>query len=580
MADAEATAVLKIGGDTTGLQRAIEQGARATSRLGDAVEGMRSKWDSAISGIVASAARLDGALALVERGVRTLRTGLDWSADIAQFDALSKALPTGAFEKFSAASKESASRSDLLRVSVKSMTGELGLTEDQMTRVWRAAEALSRHGMEPTATIAEQLARALQKNGETLDNFGVAIERTGDQALDTERALAKLDQIVADTGPVDARTASLRQLNAQLEDVTLWIKRVVAAAVAALADLVRANQEYGLWGDFGEAASEAISNPLNIRGNRGTVGRLFKRGGYAELAAMQAEYNRPTLTYEQEMSQDFGEGTVVNVAEYRAGVAAGARLDYSGYDVGSLDAAGTRFTSAPTTGFGLGDYESNLDELEARGDVSSAFSGRVDPFGESRVAGSIGSDATERASAAMADLTYQTALYRDTAREAFGALGSGLVMAAEAALTGGQSVSAVVRQTLRGLGTQAKIRAGMELGEGFAALALGPLGGVSAGAHFKAAAIFAGVAAAAGIAAGAMGGGGAGGGGGYAPAGGFRAPSTGRGGAEGGDTYYITISNSHVMDKADMAKRIADEVRAAKRGGHSREGFVSSMSGG
>lgn len=80
------------------------------------------------------------------------------------------------------------------------------------------------------------------------------------------------------------------------------------------------------------------------------------------------------------------------------------------------------------------------------------------------------------------------------------------------AIMGAQSMQEAIKATLEGLAQEAITRSIFATAMGFSALALGPIGGVSASQYFKSAALFAGVGAVAGISSKAMGGGGSGGG--------------------------------------------------------------------
>lgn len=102
-------------------------------------------------------------------------------------------------------------------------------------------------------------------------------------------------------------------------------------------------------------------------------------------------------------------------------------------------------------------------------------------------------------------LSLDDALYAVATGSGVKALSEALGAAMDAWITGTESgadaAQAAVASLLKGWATSSAVRALMELGEGFASLALGPIGGVSAAAHFKSAAIFGGVAAVAGSAA-------------------------------------------------------------------------------
>jgi len=79
------------------------------------------------------------------------------------------------------------------------------------------------------------------------------------------------------------------------------------------------------------------------------------------------------------------------------------------------------------------------------------------------------------------------------------------------AIMGAQSMEEAIKSTLAGLAQEAIARSIFATAMGFSALALGPIGGVSASQYFQSAALFAGVGAIAGVSSKAVGGGGGGG---------------------------------------------------------------------
>jgi hypothetical protein len=79
------------------------------------------------------------------------------------------------------------------------------------------------------------------------------------------------------------------------------------------------------------------------------------------------------------------------------------------------------------------------------------------------------------------------------------------------AIMGAQSMEEAIKSTLEGLAQEAIARSIFATAMGFSALALGPVGGISASQYFQSAALFAGVGAVAGVSSKAMGGGGGGG---------------------------------------------------------------------
>jgi hypothetical protein len=141
------------------------------------------------------------------------------------------------------------------------------------------------------------------------------------------------------------------------------------------------------------------------------------------------------------------------------------------------------------------------------------------------------------------------------------------------AMSAGAAVKMAVASTLGALGQEMLIRALQETAMGVASLAIGgPVAGVSAGAHFKAAALFGAGAAAAGIASKALGSGGsAGGGGGYGgPPSGFSGGGDHRSG--GGETRIYYVGEGWERGPSEQRQHFARSFRASQREMESAEG--------
>jgi hypothetical protein len=142
------------------------------------------------------------------------------------------------------------------------------------------------------------------------------------------------------------------------------------------------------------------------------------------------------------------------------------------------------------------------------------------------------------------------------------------------AIMGAQSMQEAIKSTLEGLAQEAITRSIFATAMGFSALALGPIGGVSASQYFKSAALFAGVGAVAGISSKAMGGGGSGGGGSassVSPTGlaQTQAPSRPEASKAEPMVFNINFGGSVIYDtKAAAERAFADKiVRAINNGG-------------
>jgi hypothetical protein len=142
------------------------------------------------------------------------------------------------------------------------------------------------------------------------------------------------------------------------------------------------------------------------------------------------------------------------------------------------------------------------------------------------------------------------------------------------AIMGAQSMQEAIKATLQGLAQEAITRSIFATAMGFSALALGPIGGVSASQYFKSAALFAGVGAVAGISSKAMGGGGSGGGGSassVSPTGlaQTQAPSRPEASKAEPMIFNINLGGSVIYDtKAAAERAFADKiVRTINNGG-------------
>jgi len=142
------------------------------------------------------------------------------------------------------------------------------------------------------------------------------------------------------------------------------------------------------------------------------------------------------------------------------------------------------------------------------------------------------------------------------------------------AIMGAQSMQEAIKSTLEGLAQEAITRSIFATAMGFSALALGPIGGVSASQYFKSAALFAGVGAVAGISSKAMGGGGSGGGGSassVSPTGlaQSQAPSRPEASKTEPMIFNINLGGSVIYDtKAAAERAFADKiVRTINNGG-------------
>jgi hypothetical protein len=131
------------------------------------------------------------------------------------------------------------------------------------------------------------------------------------------------------------------------------------------------------------------------------------------------------------------------------------------------------------------------------------------------------------------------------------------------AIMGAQSMEEAIKATLEGLAQEAIARSIFATAMGFSALALGPVGGVSASQYFQSAALFAGVGAVAGVSSKAMGGGGGGSSASVSPIGSAQAQAPSRPEASKAEpmVFNINFGGSVIYDtKAAAERAFADRI--------------------
>jgi hypothetical protein len=131
------------------------------------------------------------------------------------------------------------------------------------------------------------------------------------------------------------------------------------------------------------------------------------------------------------------------------------------------------------------------------------------------------------------------------------------------AIMGAQSMEDAIKSTLEGLAQEAIARSIFATAMGFSALALGPVGGVSASQYFQSAALFAGVGAVAGVSSKAMGGGGGGSSASVSPIGSAQAQAPSRPEASKAEpmVFNINFGGSVIYDtKAAAERAFADRI--------------------
>lgn len=600
MADIQSKVVVSVYAQTNDAVREINKAQEALKGLGD----QGSKTHGGLGGFIKDVTEGLGKFNLAVGGVRAafdvLNGALDTALSQQRRAAMEKMLPSGAVDRFREATDKLISRQDVLRLSVKGLSGDFKLTESEMTTVLKAAVALEQKGFGPAAETADKLLEALAQGVNKLDDFGINLEKTNNRQADVNAAMSKFRDLIAET-PVDEQTKSLMQLKDALVGIGEAVAYMIAEAVKAAAWLAKAPGNYMSGSKTVQtmqsskdrqkaemARRVAEANPNLYTPEQwayltglGEQAEAYQGPGYVArgvaavspwLVPMQGPANAPTdadtiARMKWESSQ---KGAIpVVVVDIRGGVA-------GKYGTEGIDTLGAYQTPERTGGgYAVG----------SAGGIDVAGLGRRTPglgglqFGGE---GFVGSQD-------LADLGTRKFGYSDFQQATIGggidAGTAGMMAGIEAIIEGQGAVgSAIAKASQQALKAKAIEWGAFAIGEGAWALADLAMGNVAgATAHGAAAAKFAIAAAAAGVGAGALGmlsgGGGAGAsgsaGGGYAGR-----PSGPREAQQGGGTIIINIGDGFVGSPRELAEQVGQAVRdSERRGGRSNSNYSARYSG-
>ncbi len=585
MADIAATAKIIINADTAPAVHQLQKVVDANKKVADSAEKSGGSISNFIKSAVEGFGKFNLALGGVQQAFGLLNGAVDTAISASRREAMEKMLPAGSVDRFRDATDKLISRQDVLRVSVKGMSGDFKLTEGEMQKVLQASVALEQKGFGPAADIADKLVDALAKGVNKLDDFGINLEKTKDHQTDVNAAMSKFDALIRET-PVDEQTASLTRLKDSLQEIAMAMSSVVAAAAKAIGWIAENWNEYA--GDlFGAPELRAQLHrtgaaQAKLRGesfHADVVGAGLAGGAASSLDAYSASLMSDDRYY-QEILGTPGIGSVgTGSADTRGGRAKPIRPARSGPTIagGSRGGVigGTGFAGDLGTGYGVGGAESF--DFTGKGNIWDT--GRQP--GESYLKGQIDASTTGKAIEFMSQLTDQTTMLGGAWGVFQGAFGSAVAAAIDGSESIGKAFAKASAAGLKSLAVEYAVRA---LGEGaFAISSLAFGDGKGAATHGLAALKFAAAAAAAGVGShvlGSLAGGGGGGGGASAGAagGGYASPGARGGGGGGGDTIIVNLGDGFYGNRQETADAVARGVRQAGRQG-SRQKFSASYSG-
>lgn len=229
--------VFRTTADSSAALREMQALKRSVDAAGTSWTNWASRGSSAIDTMATGLAKFNLAVGGVQTALMLVSKAWDSALGASRSAAMEKMLPAGALDRVTAAAEGLVTQSDILRLSVRGMTGDFKLTTDQMEVVIKTSLALSQRTGESATVIAERLQDALVKGVQKLDDYGIELEKTGNRANDVASAMEKFKGIVAETN-IDPTTRSLQEAQVALKDLAAVLTITIGTAIAELAKLV------------------------------------------------------------------------------------------------------------------------------------------------------------------------------------------------------------------------------------------------------------------------------------------------------------------------------------------------------
>jgi hypothetical protein len=612
------TAVASLNQLVTGLRSVGTETKTATDNLGEV--------SSRLSVTAEEMDHFNGALELVRKGFEGLRIGIEAFKEgfelakfAAELDNLREHVPVERLRMMQDATDGVVAKTDLMRFSMKALTGDLHVTEDGLQVVLRAAQTLSEKGFGDTMQIADKLMDSLRKgSSRELREFGIAMKDTEDKTENAAEAMRKLVDLANTEAPVNENLKKIEQLSAAWKDFATDFKaelgEILIQIGTGVSDLLRdlgllqtkGDKAWKYASDKAGPAPDVLGEDTLARGAQGLEGFLFgmpsldralaqsKTGqqsaaAYAAWEAQRQVYFTQAIGGLEEKRPDLGGmqllvGGFPDAPDKDKKTAAGPKddalrrwIDSFNYDVGYTG----RFDLGRTSVYDklLGDDRLNLSTGKEGYEVSNyAVLEQNGRFSPDQMFADAKGDPVTKMKNLQKDLGDQKSLLGGS----FNALSSGIAAAVDAAVTGSENIGKAFLKAsanvLKGIAIESTARAAFELAMGIGASILAP---ADAAAHFAAAAQFgiaAGVAGAGAAALGSLGGSGGGGGGspGTPPGGGALGGSGGSSSArQDPPSINVYVGDGFVGRPDEIGKAIADALNDGARAGRSQAVFVN-----
>jgi hypothetical protein len=206
--------------------------------IGDAATKAEQKTNVGLDKITAGLIKFQGVMFAAEKGVQLLGKALEFGKFSEDMEKLQKVVSSDLVESVQRATSGVVSQTDIMRSAAKALTGDMKLTEAQITDVFKAAKVLSDRGFGDTAENAEKLFTSLRKGtSEALKEFGLAVQdgKTGAEKFSNAMAAIKSTASTLPNG-LNSTTDATQRLTASLSNLADTIKMAVGGVVADLAD--------------------------------------------------------------------------------------------------------------------------------------------------------------------------------------------------------------------------------------------------------------------------------------------------------------------------------------------------------
>jgi hypothetical protein len=575
----------KVTADASQANAEMGKFQKALDAVGRAGRSIGSQVRMAVDDAAVAFGKFNLAMGGVQMAVGLVNSAMDTAFEQNRLDRIERVLPAGIVDRFRAATDKLISRQDALRLSIKGLTGDFKLTEPEMQKVLQAAVALQEKGFGPAAEVTDKLLEALVKGVDTLDEYGIALEKTGNRQYDVNAAFEKFDELIQ-TNHVDESTKNLAALKDSLESIGQEIKSVVTEAAKGIAWLAaqrstetgkRVRQMAFGWLDYIGPQPKQVEDPLVAYNRQLSESEVSFDAGRNDPRArpLGPAYDGQGMTDEEWIAREKWRAEQLKKKPKGGGYKPGGQnigehaVDLPSWVGGDFGGQGD---------FGAAAWDStSLDFLEAQQQSRG--------YGPNESFGYVPKDE-------LADLRKELQDTSTAAGASYAALSSGIAAAVDAAITGSDSIGRAAAKASGGvlkalaveatgkaawyaleaagygiMGNAAKASASLALAGGYAAEAVA-LGGLAAGL-------------------GALAGGG--GGGGARPGYGAGAAGGGymsHGGGGGGDAISITVNVGDGFGGTaggDVSKQVAEGVsralRQAERQGSRRSYTTATYSG-